>query len=166
MADFTISFISIKQMTDTSPNMQGPDPLPNHRSAHRHRFGAGVRDPRPRPPRIACRRALPDAVSHRHAFERFTRRAYLLDVEGKEIVEVDDLSGYEIRGGRRLVVAANEVHVFRGPRAFSQPEVEGQRSLENPTVWRGDGEAHAKPVEDDCLSQADERSSPITRSHE
>lgn len=60
-----------------------------------------------------------NAVSHRHTFKRFTRRADLLDVKGKEIIEVDSLSGDEVGGGRRLVVAANEIHVFRGPRAFS-----------------------------------------------
>jgi hypothetical protein len=72
------------------------------------------------------------------------------------------LSGDEVGAGRSLVVAANEVHVFRGPRVFSQPEVEGQRSLENPAISRSNGEAHEKAVEDDCLSRADERSAPVT----
>ena len=108
----------------------------------------------------------PDAVSHRHTLKCFTRGADLLYAESKEIVEGDSLGGYEIGGGRRLVVAANEIHIFRGPRAFSQTQVEGQRSFQNPAVWRSDGEAHEEAVEDDCLSQADERSAPVTRSYE
>src|SRR5208283_1083884 len=98
--------------------------------------------------------------------KRFTRRADLLYIESKEIVELDNLSGYEIRGGRCLVVAANEIHIFRGPRAFSQPEVEGQRTFQNPAAGRGDHEARQEAVEDDCLSQTDEGSAPVTGSHE
>jgi hypothetical protein len=59
----------------------------------------------------------------------------------------------------------NEVHVFRGPRPFSKPKIEGQGSLENPTVWRGDSEAYEEAIEYDRLSQADEGSAPVTRAH-
>jgi hypothetical protein len=86
--------------------------------------------------------------------------------KSEEVIEIDSLSGDEVGGGRRFVVAANEVHVFRSPRAFSRPELEGQRSLENPAVWRGDREAYEEAIEYDRLSQADQRSAPVTRSHE